>query len=230
MSMLKMRFVVALSVTLGSPLGFAPRAGAQSDFPDSIVLQVHTCPPGMTAETLVGDDCTPTTAGFDVRIISLEGIAEPLTLADATLDRDYFVFGDELVNQRGLTGSLRIEETALPAGYTSYVVLGASPAPDGSGYDFENPADADAPDPLLTIFNFAPADGGSDEGTTDDTDDEAAPTLPNTDTETAEAETRGPIVEVDIDEDGEGTIAFDLDGDGTIEFTIGIGIKPAFDR
>jgi len=206
---------------VGLMLAFTPPVGAQNDFPDSFVLQAYNCPPGMTAGTLVGDDCTPTTAGFDVRIISLEGIAEPLTLADATLDRDYFVFGDELVNQRGLTGSLRIEVTALPAGYTSYVVLGASSAPDGSGYDFENPADADAPDPLLTIFNFAPADDGDDDGITDGINDEAAPTV------IVEQETRGPVVEVEIDEDGTGTISFDLDGDGTIDFTITVGGEEA---
>ncbi len=95
-------------------------------------------------------------------------------------------------------------------------MTGASPAPNGSGYDFENTANADAPDPLLIIVNFAPADDGDDEGTTDDTNDEAAPTLIDA------PETGRTVVQVDI-EDGRGTIAFDLDGEGTVEFTIRVG-------
>lgn len=351
----------------GLMLAVTPPVGAQNDFSDSIFLQVFNCPPGMTADTLVAGDCTPATAGFDVRIVSMEGIAEPLRLADAMADvspdgSHYFVFGDELVNQRGLTGRLRIEETVLPDGYTSYVVLGASPAPDGSGYDFDNTLDADAPDPLLTVYNFAPADDGSggtgatvivrkaecpagyDGGdlfadchgprvagvtfgfligapgarrftetdgdgvavfetsqgalglglsiteeppydiaeyvvscTTgagnpvdlnydganvgvvltatnnftgvsevvcdwynipvasagDDGDTGVEDSTGEDVTEEAGddgAEIRGPVVEVDIDEDGIGTITFDLDGDGTVDFTINVGQEPAFTR
>jgi len=55
---------------------------------------------------------------------------------------------------------------------------------------------------------------GDDDGTDDDgTDDDDA-----TDGEPGE-----PIVVVDIDDNGQGTITFDLDGDGTVDFTIALG-------
>jgi len=207
---------VALVMAVGLALGVAPGAGAQDGVANSISLQVFNCPAGVTADTLVADNCALATDGFDVRIFSLEGVAQPLTLADASLDSGTFVFGDEDLDPGGLFGLLGIEETVLPAGYTSYVVTGGGAAFDESGYSFENTLDA--PDTFLTIFNFAP---GSDESDQNGDTDVAV---------TGGDETGQTVVVVDIDEDGMGTITFDLDGDGTIDFSITVGGERGFDR
>ncbi len=161
--------------------------------------------------TLVPGDCVLTTDGFDVRIVSLEGVAQPLTLADASLDGGTFVFGDDALDPGRLSGTLADEETVLPAGYTGYVVTGGGVALSEFGYwAFENPPDA--PETSLAIYNLAPASEGTD------ADGGAGSDATGTDA-TATGRT---VVEVDI-EDGRGTITFDLDGDGTIEFTITVG-------
>jgi hypothetical protein len=48
---------IALIAILGLTLGFTPRARAQESGGYTVTVQVYTCPPGMTADTLVGDDC-----------------------------------------------------------------------------------------------------------------------------------------------------------------------------
>lgn len=125
--------------------------------PISITLRVYNCPPGMTADMLVADQCASTTEGFDAVISSGEGIMEALMLAEASVTGGAFVWGDDLLKTRGGGGRMIIRERVLPAGYTSYIVVGEDiePAAVGVGYQFR--LTPEAPDAVLAIFNFAPA-------------------------------------------------------------------------
>src|SRR5215213_5030808 len=74
---------------------------------DSITVQVYSCPPGMTAETVAAAACAPTVEDFDI-IISGENLQTPLTLADATADGSSFTWS-------GLPdGDYLIAEAVLP--------------------------------------------------------------------------------------------------------------------
>jgi hypothetical protein len=140
---------------LGMVTGFAGGVGAQADVDNSISLRAFNCPPSMAADALVADDCTPVTEDFDVRIASLSGIMAPLTLVDATLVGDAFVWGNDVIDARGAFGPLAIRETVLPAGFTEYVVAGTGVALGESG-DWTFAVTPQDPTPVLSIYNFAP--------------------------------------------------------------------------
>ena len=81
----------------------------------SITVQVYTCPPGMTAETVAAAACALTIEDFDI-IISGETLQTPLTLGDATADGRSFTWS-------GLPfGDYLIAEAVLPAGATTYIL------------------------------------------------------------------------------------------------------------
>jgi hypothetical protein len=141
-------------VLIGLTAGVHTVAVAQSgDY--TITLSVFNCPEGMTAGSLVVDECAPATEGFDVRIISLSGIMPPLTLAEATLVDDRFEWGSVLINERGAVGPLAIEETELPDGYTDYWVEGSGVELNSLG-DWTFPVSPENPNPELAIYNVAP--------------------------------------------------------------------------
>src|SRR4051812_1489620 len=140
---------------LGVATGFTGGVGAQADVDNAISLRAFNCPPGMAADAPVGDDCTPVTADFDVRIDSLSGIMAPLTLVDATLVGDAFVWGNDVIDARGAFGPLAIRETVLPAGFTKYVVAGSGVTSGVSG-DWTFAVTPQDPTPVLSIYNFAP--------------------------------------------------------------------------
>ena len=137
-------------------IGFAGGTGAQSDIGNSILLRVSACPVGMSADTFVASECSPIIDGFDVRIDSLTGIMAPLTLADATLEGDSFVWDNEVIVNRGAYDLLSIRETLLPAGFTDYLVEGSGVEVSPSGYWTFSITSA-TPTPVLTIYNFAAA-------------------------------------------------------------------------
>jgi hypothetical protein len=133
----------------------------------------------MTAETLDAIECWLVTEGFDLRIGSMEGIMEPLTLADATFDGSGYtwLFGP---HDPGPTASpadtgphWSVREETLPDGYTSYVALGDTVELSPSGYSYVYQTTWGAPDVFIAIYNFAPS--GSGNGNTD-----GSTTLPST--------------------------------------------------
>jgi hypothetical protein len=113
----------------------------------TITVEVFTCPPGMTADTLAAAACAPATVDFDVTLSSAE-IDAPLTLAEATPTGDAFSWGPLPF------GEYVIAEAFLPAGFESYVLsaINASGTPD-AGYRIAiNP---EQPDVTARIYNFA---------------------------------------------------------------------------
>jgi hypothetical protein len=158
--------VMALAVMLSWLMVDTQNASAQLDVENSISLQVFNCPPGMYADTLVGDDCTLATEGFEIAIVSLSGLMTPLTLTDASFDGSTFIWGNEIIDARGAFGPLAVHQPTLPSGYDSFVVTGA-------GVEFNEFGDyvirilADSPTASVTIYNFAPAPSGNDDGTFD---------------------------------------------------------------
>jgi hypothetical protein len=114
----------------------------------AITVQVYTCPPGMTAETVAAAACAPTVEDFDI-IISGETLQTPLTLGDATADGRSFTWS-------GLPyGDYLIAEAVLPAGATTYVLSARDTRGDpDTGYRVT--LDGANPELGVRIYNFSP--------------------------------------------------------------------------
>src|SRR5215217_1043617 len=94
----------------------------------AITVQVYSCPPGMTAETVAAAACAPTVEDFDI-IISGEALQAPLTLGDATAGQSSFTWS-------GLPyGDYLIAEAVLPTGAATYVLSAKDTSGDpATGY------------------------------------------------------------------------------------------------
>jgi hypothetical protein len=114
----------------------------------AITVQVYSCPPGMTAETVAAAACAPTVEDFDI-IISGEPLQAPLTLGDATAGQSSFTWS-------GLPyGDYLIAEAVLPAGATTYVLSARDTSGDPeTGYRVT--LDAANPQLAVRIYNFSP--------------------------------------------------------------------------
>jgi hypothetical protein len=114
----------------------------------AITVQVYSCPPGMTAETVAAAACAPTVEDFDI-IISSETLQTPLTLGDATVDGSSFTWS-------GLPyGDYLIAEAVLPAGATTYILSARNTRGDpDTGYRVT--LDEANPQLGVRIYNFSP--------------------------------------------------------------------------
>jgi hypothetical protein len=114
----------------------------------SITVQVYSCPPGMSAQTVAAAACAPTIEDFDI-IVSGESLETPLTLGDATADESAFTWS-------GLPfGDYLIAEAVLPAGATTYILSARNTTGDpDTGYRVT--LDATTPELTVRIYNFSP--------------------------------------------------------------------------
>jgi hypothetical protein len=131
----------------------APPATAAAEAPategeGSITVQVYSCPPGMSAQTVAAAACAPTGEDFDI-IVSGESLETPLTLADATAAESAFTWS-------GLPfGDYLIAEAVLPAGATTYVLSARNTSGDpDTGYRVT--LDPTNPELTVRIYNFSP--------------------------------------------------------------------------
>jgi hypothetical protein len=123
-------------------------AGTAAAGQGAISVQVYSCPPGMTAQTVAAAACAPTVEDFDV-IISGAALQTPLTLGDATAGGSSFTWS-------GLPyGDYLIAEAVLPAGATTYVLSARDTRGDPeTGYRVT--LDAANPELGVRIYNFSP--------------------------------------------------------------------------
>jgi hypothetical protein len=112
----------------------------------SISVQVYTCPPGMTVESLNAAACAPADSDFDVTL-SGSSLAGPLTIGDAAGSGDAYVW-DELP-----FGQYVIAEAVLPSGYTSYA-LAAPNATGSAAAGYRVSINESQPDLAVRIYNF----------------------------------------------------------------------------
>jgi hypothetical protein len=129
--------------TAAAPAAGSPVAGGEG----AIAIEVFTCPPGMTAETLAAAACAPAVVDFDVTL-SGESLDVPLTLGDARTEGDAFIWSDLPY------GDYLIAEAVLPTSFTTYVLsaTSASGAPD-TGYRLT--LSPEEPRTSVRIYNFA---------------------------------------------------------------------------
>jgi hypothetical protein len=132
-------------------------ASAQQTDGTSITLRAFNCPPGVTIGTVVEDQCALTTEDFAVEIVSLEGIMQPLTLADASFDGTSYRWqlSGTPTSPRGIHYGLR--QTRLPAGYTNYRALGTGVSLTADLYRVV--LSIEQPNALVLLYNFTDQPG-----------------------------------------------------------------------
>jgi uncharacterized protein YgiM (DUF1202 family) len=122
----RLRQLVA-TVTLLTGLVVTPLAGtvsvaAQDDNARTISLDVFRCPPGVTLQEMVADDCIPVTSGVDVILTAINGTIAPLTISNATLDGNTFRWNT--TSSGSSTDEWGFKHSALPEGTTAFLVQG----------------------------------------------------------------------------------------------------------
>ncbi|MDQ3696327.1 MAG: hypothetical protein M3464_22325 [Chloroflexota bacterium] len=114
----------------------------------SITVQAWLCPPGMTEETLIPDQCEPTASEFEATLAGGD-LPAPLVLADATAEDGTYRWSDLAF------GDYRLAEVVLPEAYETYILRGARATGDAStGYTIT--LSAETPDLEIQLFNFVP--------------------------------------------------------------------------
>jgi hypothetical protein len=146
----------------------SPAAEPEPGF--SITLRGFTCEPGVTAADLPAG-CTPAAEGFSVIVTSLEGVAEPLELADATRTDGAYVWDDEIIRRRGMFGRLGVRVMELPPGYTDYAILGDQIAFDSEADRYVLRLPPDAPRADVAIYALAPLETPAPGATADSSAD-----------------------------------------------------------
>jgi hypothetical protein len=114
----------------------------------AITVEVFTCPPGMTAETVAAAACAPTLEDFDITI-SGEMLETPLTLSDATAAGSAYTWSELPY------GSYLVAEAVMPTGSTTYT-LSARETTGDPNTGFLVTIDAANPVLSVRIYNFAP--------------------------------------------------------------------------
>jgi hypothetical protein len=121
----------------------------------SITVRVYNCPPAMTPETMVGDFCDAAEGEYEIEITGDDDLS--LDLSDAETDGNTHVWSDLPLSDEG-EATFTVTETTLPAGYTTFVIVGSEVGEPGSPY--ETTLSTDQPDAELSIYNFQSSEGG----------------------------------------------------------------------
>lgn len=111
----------------------------------SIAVTVWDCPPGMSVQNLVPEQCRLSAGGFDVILFAADGSAR--SLADAALVGTAYVWSDLPFGQYALLVS------PLPPGYDSYFIPGSAAVGGAPETGYTVTIDAVAPDIALNVYN-----------------------------------------------------------------------------
>ncbi|MGH2533205.1 MAG: hypothetical protein ACRDJW_12975 [Thermomicrobiales bacterium] len=120
----------------------------------SITVRVYNCPPPMTPDTLAGDFCEAAEGEFQVEVTGADDLL--LDLSDATADGNAFTWAGLPLGDDG-EATFEVAETVLPAGYTTYLIVGGRVGEPNTPYETMLDAKTDAD---LSIYNFQDAAGG----------------------------------------------------------------------
>jgi hypothetical protein len=130
-----------------------PTATSTPQVTGSIAVAVYNCPPGMTADDLVGDTCNPADPGYDFALTTPDG--GTLKLADAASKDSGWTWSGLAPGQYGLV------ENPLPEGFESYFIPGSDAVSGSPDKGYTITIDESAPDVQLTVYNFQPVRTGS---------------------------------------------------------------------
>lgn len=220
--------VTVVSLFAASLAFTSPPTFAQDDAVEgSVTITGYRCPAGSTPEAFEPAECEATTFGFGFTITSNEGIAEPLTTDDATLDGSSYRLGlGPAARSEGRPanfGNWAITFVTGDGFSNDYVVLGDAVVDVQDGrYSFLTTTDA--PDAVLSVYIFLSSAGNATDpppatSVPGDPEPEVAPEA----TESAPAVDDTPVGETEPVEEGTGRFVRLVEGTCEGETADGLG-------
>jgi uncharacterized protein YgiM (DUF1202 family) len=149
--------VALLAGLLVTSLAGALPVAAQDNTARTISLDAYRCPPGVTLQQMVADDCTPITSGFDVILTAINGTIAPMTISNATLDGNTFRWNTAASGST--TDEWGFKHGTLPEGTSAFLVQG-----DGvvsgqtAAFDYRFTTSASSPSASLDMYLLMSAD------------------------------------------------------------------------
>lgn len=193
----------------------------------SVTITGYQCPAGATPDAFEPAECEATTLGFDFTITSNEGIAEPKTIDDATLNgSSYRLELGPAARSEGRPanfGNWAIRVVTGDGFSDDYVVLGDAVVDVRDGrYSFLTTTDA--PDAALSIYIFLSSGGNSTDpppmtSEPSDTDPDVAPEA----TVAAPVVDDTPVGETEPVEEGTGRFVRLVEGSCDVDTADGLG-------
>lgn len=158
---LRLRHIVAIVALLAgllvTPLAGSMPAAAQDSTTRTIALDVYRCPPGVTLQAMVPDDCIPITSGVDVILTAINGAIAPLTISDAVLDGNTFRW--TTTSSGSATDEWGFKHSTLPDGTSAFLVQGEGVASGQSAsFDYRFTTSAASPSASLDMYLLMSAD------------------------------------------------------------------------
>jgi uncharacterized protein YgiM (DUF1202 family) len=154
MQLRALHLVATLALVAGlivTPAAQALPVAAQDNTGRSISLDVFRCPPGVTVQQMVAEDCVAITSGVDVTLTSINGSIAPLTIADASLDGNTFRWNTTASGST--TDEWGFTHGALPEGTSAFLVQGDGVV-TGQGGSFDYRFTTSANDPAASLDMF----------------------------------------------------------------------------
>ncbi len=158
---LRLRYLVAtmalLAGLLVTPLVGSIAVSAQDNTARTISLDIYRCPPGVTLQQLVTEDCISTTSGVDVILTAINGTIAPMTIGNATLDGNTFRW--DTTASGSTTDEWGFKHSTLPEGTSAFLVQG-----DGvvsgqtAAFDYRFTTSAASPSASLDMYLLMSAD------------------------------------------------------------------------
>ena len=173
---LRLRHLIA-TVTLLAGLLVTSLAGAlpvaaQDNTTRTISLDAYRCPPGVSLQQMVAEDCIPITGGFDVILTAINGTIAPLTISNATLDGNTFRWNTTASGSS--TDEWGFMHGTLPEGTSAFLVQG-----DGvvtgqtAAFDYRFTTSEPSPSASLDMYLLMSADAPVIEPPVDETAEQA---------------------------------------------------------
>ncbi|TXG80731.1 MAG: hypothetical protein E6R14_08775, partial [Thermomicrobiales bacterium] len=158
---MRLRHIVAIVALLAgllvTPLAGSMSAFAQDSTARTIALDVYRCPPGVTLQAMIPDDCSSITAGVDVILTSINGSIAPLTISNATLDGNTFRW--DTTTSGSATDEWGFKHSTLPTGTSAFLVQGEGVAAGQStSFDYRFTTSEANPSASLDMYLLMSAD------------------------------------------------------------------------
>lgn len=173
---MRLRYIVAtvalLVGLLVTPLAGMRTVAAQDNTARVISLDIYRCPPGVTLQQLVPEDCVPITNGVDVILTAISGSIAPLTISNASLEGKTFRWNT--TGSGSSTDEWGLKHSTLPEGTSAFLVQGDGVVTaQSAAFDYRFTTSSSTPSASLDMYLLMSADSPVIEPPADETTSQA---------------------------------------------------------
>ncbi len=167
----RLRQLIAIAALLAgllvTPLAGTLPVSAQDNTARTISLDIYRCPPGVTLQDMIADDCVPITSGVDVILTAINGTIAPMTISNATLDGNTFRW--DTTGSASTTDEWGFKHGTLPEGTSAFLVQGEGVVSgQTAAFDYRFTTTAASPAASLDMYLLMSADSPIIEPPTDE--------------------------------------------------------------